>query len=32
MQQYKRFWNESLDKLDSALADFLNSERGKERA
>jgi len=32
MQQYKRYWNESLDKLDSALADFLNSERGKERA
>jgi DNA-binding transcriptional ArsR family regulator len=32
MQQYKRFWNESLDRLDTALADYLNSERGKERA
>jgi len=32
MQQYKQFWNESLDKLDTALADYLNSERGKESA
>ena len=27
MQTYKRFWNESFDKLDSALADYLEEER-----
>lgn len=32
MQQYKRFWNEGFDKLDTALADYLNSEPGKEDA
>lgn len=25
MQRYKRFWNESFDKLDAALADYLAS-------
>jgi len=27
MQTYKRFWNESFDKLDSALADYLEQEK-----
>jgi len=30
MQQYKKFWNESLDKLDAALADYLRTDPGKE--
>ena len=27
MQTYQRFWNESFDKLDAALADYLAAER-----
>ncbi len=30
MQQYKQFWNEGFDKLDAALADYLNSDPRKE--
>lgn len=26
MQKYKRFWNESFDRLDSALADYMKQE------
>lgn len=26
MQTYKRFWNESFDKLDSALSDYLEGD------
>lgn len=27
MQRYKRFWNESFDKLDAALADYLAADQ-----
>lgn len=26
MQRYRRFWNESFDRLDAALADYLSAE------
>lgn len=32
MQRYKRFWNEGFDKLDEALADYLNSDPEREDA
>jgi DNA-binding transcriptional ArsR family regulator len=28
MQRYKRFWNESFDRLDAALAEYLAAENG----
>ena len=28
MQRYKKFWTESFDKLDAALADYLRQEEG----
>ena len=28
MQTYKKFWTESFDKLDAALADYLRQEEG----
>ena len=30
MQRYKRFWNESFDKLDLALADYLASDQNTD--
>jgi len=30
MQRYKRFWNESFDKLDARLAEYLAAERDAE--
>jgi DNA-binding transcriptional ArsR family regulator len=30
MQAYKRFWNDSFDRLDEALADYLEQEEDKE--
>ena len=30
MEKYRRFWNESLDRLDAALADYLEQEKEKE--
>ena len=30
MQQYKRFWGESFDKLDAALADYLEKEENND--
>lgn len=32
MQRYKRFWNESFDRLDSALAEYLAAENDKEQS
>ena len=29
MQTYKRFWKESFDKLDTALADYLEQEKNQ---
>lgn len=31
MQRYKRFWTESFDRLDSALADYLSADLGDRR-
>jgi DNA-binding transcriptional ArsR family regulator len=31
MQKYKRFWNESFDKLDAALAEYLDAEAEKDK-
>jgi DNA-binding transcriptional ArsR family regulator len=28
MQEYKRFWNESFDRLDAALAEYMKQEEG----
>jgi DNA-binding transcriptional ArsR family regulator len=30
MQSYKRFWSEGFDKLDSALADYLEKEQNND--
>ena len=27
MEKYRRFWNESMDRLDAALADYLENEQ-----
>jgi DNA-binding transcriptional ArsR family regulator len=31
MQKYKRFWNESFDRLDAALAEYLANEAEQEK-
>ena len=31
MQRYKRFWNDSFDRLDAALAEYLTIENERER-
>ena len=30
MQRYKRFWDEGFDKLDAALADYLEKEKNND--
>ena len=32
MQRYKRFWNESFDRLDAALAEYMAAENDKEES
>ena len=31
MQKYKKFWNESFDRLDAALADYMATERDDKK-
>jgi DNA-binding transcriptional ArsR family regulator len=32
MQKYKRFWNESFDRLDQALADYLEEQKEEDQS
>ena len=32
MQKYKKYWTESFDKLDAALAEYLTEEKEKEES
>ena len=31
MEKYRRFWNESLDRLDAALAEYLQQDKEEEK-